>query len=170
MYNSRLISLVVTLLVAISYAEAQQTSDKIEVSGLVEKPMTLTLADLQKLPIHAGGPLKIVGSGGSVRKEFTSFKGVLLTDVLNAAHIQMTSPKDKGKYIIVARATDGYTAVFAHNELYNNPTGQQVFVLFDENGSPIGADGAFVLVAANDLVTGARHVKWLNRITVQKVE
>lgn len=117
-----------------------------------------------------GGPLKIIGSNGSVRKEFSSFKGVLLRDVLDAARIQMASPKDKGKYYIVARATDGYTAVFAHNELFNNPTGQQVFILFDVNGSPIKEDGAFVLVASTDSVTGARHVKWLNRITVQKVD
>ncbi len=160
-----------TLLLLLSFGPLlAQQSDHIEISGLVDKPGTLSLADLQKLPVHTGGPLKIIGSTGSVRKEFSSFKGVLLRDLLDAAHIQMTSPKDKGKYYIVARATDGYTVVFAHNELFNNPTGQQVFVLFSENESPIVADGAFVLVVTNDTVTGARHVKWLNRIEVRKVD
>lgn len=100
----------------------------------------------------------------------TSFRAVLLRDLLDRAGVDLVNPKEKGRYYIVTRATDGYTAVFAYNELVNNPTGQQVFVLFDENGKPITDDGAFVLLTANDTVTGARHVKWLNTIDVRKVE
>lgn len=70
----------------------------------------------------------------------------------------------------MVRGTDGYASVFAHNELFNNPTGKQVFVLYAENDQPIVADGAFVLLTTDDTVTGARHVKWLNRIEIKKVE
>jgi DMSO/TMAO reductase YedYZ molybdopterin-dependent catalytic subunit len=149
---------------------AQKTSDVIRIAGLVDRPLMVTMDTLRTIPIQTGGPINIVSTSGQVRRTIQSFRGVLLRDLLDKAHIQMPDQKQKGKYYVVAQATDGYTAVFAHNELFNNPTGRQVFVLFEEDGKPIGDDGAFVLLTADDTVTGARHVKWLNRIDVRKVE
>lgn len=145
-------------------------STSITISGLVDKPVTLTLDSLRRMPAQTGGPVRIIGSSGQVRRTVQSFRGVLLRDLLNRAGIQMANPKEKGKYYVVARATDGYTALFAHNELFNNPTGNGVFVLYEENGKPIADDGAFVLIVTSDTVTGARHVKWLSRIEVRKVD
>lgn len=147
---------------------AQNQSDHIEVTGLVNHPLLLTTDSLRQLSVKVGGPIRIVGSTGQVRREITSFRGVLLRDLLERADVTLPNPKEKGKYYVVARATDGYTAVFSYNELVNNPTGQQTFVLFEENGKPIVDDGAFVLLTANDLITGARHVKWLRTIRVEK--
>ncbi len=104
-----------------------------------------------------------VSSSRQVCRKIQSFRGVLLHDLLVKARITMPNQKEKGKYYIVAQATDGYTGVFAHNELFNNQTGNQVVVLFEEDGKPIVDDGAFVLLTADDTVSGARHVKWLNR-------
>lgn len=151
-------------------ARAQPRSDRVELTGLVDRPLTLTVDSLRALPVQTGGPINIVSSAGEVRRTIPSFRGVLLRDLLDKARIRLPNPKEKGKYYVVARATDGYTAVFAHNELFNNPTGGQVFVLFEENGRPIADDGAFVLLTADDTVTGARHVKWLRQIEVRKVE
>ncbi len=149
---------------------AQNQSTQIKLTGLVSRPLTVTIDSLRQLPQKAGGPINIVGSTGQVRRVIKSFKGVLLRDLLDRAGVALSNPKEKGKYYVVARATDGYTAVFAYNELINNPTGQQTFVLFEENGKPITDDGAFVLITSDDTVTGARHVKWLNQIEVRKVE
>ncbi len=158
------------LLASLMVVRAQQTSTQIELMGLVERPLIITLDSLKSLPLQTGGPINIVSTSGQVRKTFQSYRGVLLRDLLDKAHIQMPNQKDKGKYYVVTRATDGYTAVFAHNELFNNPTGKQVLILFEENGKPIAEDGAFVLLTGDDTITGARHVKWLNRIEVRKVE
>lgn len=149
---------------------AQQPSATLELSGLVDRPTTLTIDSLRAMPVQTGGPVDIVSSSGQVRKAIRSFRGVVLLDLLNKAKIQLPNQKEKGRYYIVARGTDGYAAVFAHNELFNNPTGGQVFVLYAENDQPITTDGAFVLLTADDVVTGARHVKWLNRIEVRKVD
>ena len=167
----RLIWLLSILSVAQSLpAPAQNQSAIIALSGLVERPVTLTIDSLQAMTVQAGGPVDIVSSSGQVRKTIRSFRGVLLRDLLNKGRIQLPNQKDKGKYYIVVRGTDGYAAIFSHNELFNNPTGKQVFVLYAENDQPITTDGAFVLLTNSDTVTGARHVKWLNRIEVRKVE
>lgn len=149
---------------------AQNQSSRIELSGLVDRPLTFTIDSLRAMAAQTGGPVDIVSSSGQVRKTIRSFRGVLLRDLLDRAHIQLPNQKEKGKYYVVARGTDGYTAVFSHNELFNNPTGKQVFVLYTENDQPITTDGAFVLLTTDDTVTGARHVKWLSRIEVRKVE
>lgn len=149
---------------------AQTQSSQIELTGLIDRPTILTVDSLRAMPVQTGGPVNIVSSSGQVRKTIQSFRGVLLRDLLDKARIQLLNQKEKGKYYVVVRGTDGYAAVFAHNELFNNPTGKQVFVLYAENDQPIVADGAFVLLTTDDTVTGARHVKWLNRIEVRKVE
>lgn len=149
---------------------AQNQSSRIELAGLVDHPLTLSVDSLRAMTSQTGGPVDIVSSSGQVRKTIRSFRGVLLRDLLDKARIQLPNQKEKGKYYIVARGTDGYAAIFAYNELFNNPTGKQVFVLYAENDQPIAADGAFVLLTTDDIITGARHVKWLNRIEVRKVE
>jgi len=111
-------------------AQAQQPSAIVELSGLVDRPMTLTIDSLRAMTAQTGGPVDIVSSSGQVRKTIRSYRGVLLCDLLDKARVQLPNQKEKGKYYIVARGTDGYAAVFAHNELFNNPTGKQVFVLY----------------------------------------
>ena len=158
------------LLSLLALATHAQNPTSLIISGLVNQTLTVGSGDLTLLPVKTGGPLSVVSSSGQVRKTISSYKAVLLRDLLDKAGIRMANQKDKGKYYVVARATDGYTAIFAHNELYNNPTGQQTLVLFEEDGTPIGKDGPFVLFVTNDLVSGARHVKWLSQIEVRKVD
>jgi DMSO/TMAO reductase YedYZ molybdopterin-dependent catalytic subunit len=163
-------ALLFCLLTVCTAGLAQQPSVTLQLTGLVDRPLTLTIDSLRAMTAQTGGPVDIVSSSGQVRKTIRSFRGVLLRDLLDKARIQLPNQKDKGKYYVVVRGTDGYTAVFSHNELFNNPTGKQVFVLYTENDQPITTDGAFVLLTTDDVVTGARHVKWLNRIEVRKVE
>lgn len=156
------------LLLTVALAHGQNPTS-LTISGAVNQTLVLTVADLAALPAKTGSSVPIVSSSGQTRKTIGSFRAVLLRDLLDRAGIRMENQKEKGRYYIVARATDGYTALFAHNELYNNPTGQQTYVLYEEDAKPIGKDGPFVLLVTNDLVTGARHVKWLSSLSVQKI-
>ncbi|MCY7351257.1 MAG: molybdopterin-dependent oxidoreductase [Cytophagaceae bacterium] len=160
--------LFVTLLLISPGVFAQ--SKTLEVKGLVEKTMTLTSEQLGQMPVQEGRDFKVVSTSGEVRRTLDTYRGVRLSDVLKQAVIQMPSQKDKGKYYVVAKATDGYTAIFSHNDLFNNPTGEGVLVLFEENGRPIVESGSFVLISTSDKITGARHVKWLQSIEVRKVD
>ena len=146
-----------------------QQSPNVRLIGAFEKPTSLTAASLRKLTVVQRSNIRIVSSSGEVRKRFGQVSGVLLSEVLEQAKPKLESPKEKGKYILVAQATDGYTATFAYNEVFNNPSGKDILLVFEEDGKPIEQDGAIVLMSLSDLVTGSRHVKWLSSIELRKL-
>jgi hypothetical protein len=146
-----------------------QVSPTLEIKGLVENPQLLQVTDLQKMKIETRQDIKIVSLSGEVKRQIGELKGVLLRDVLEKANIKITNNKGRGKLFIVAKATDGYTAVFAYNDLFNNPTGDNVLLVFEEDQKALDKDGAVVLITTNDKVTGPRHVKWLQSIEVKSL-
>ena len=147
---------------------ADHMSHSIEVYGDVVHPMKLTMKDLQALPMHEGAAFDVVCQTGTKMSSTKSYKGVLLRDVLDKAELAQDDHKDRNFYI-VAQATDDYMATFSWGELYNHAIGDSTFILFEEDGAPIGAKGEFVLITATDKKTGPRHVFWLNGIGVHKV-
>lgn len=157
------------LLLSFITAKAQSNSEILSIFGLVENHLTLKINDLQLMETIEDVDFKVVSSSGETRKTFKTYKGVLLKNILDRAKINLQNPKEKGKLYFIATATDGYTAIFSYHEVFNNPTGDKVLVLFEENGKAIDKDGAFVLISAMDKITGARHVKWLKTIEVKKI-
>lgn len=141
---------------------------QIEVKGEVEFPLQLTVDSLQKMKVVTIDNLKITGKGGIIKREVKTCKGVLLKDILDKAKIRQTDHKDRNFYI-VARASDNYMATFSWAELFNNVTGDNVFVLFEENGKPV-KNGDMILISKNDISTGPRHVYWLKSIEIYKVK
>ncbi len=141
---------------------------EIEVKGDVEFPLQLSVDSLKKMKVITIDNLKITGKNGEVKREIKVCKGVLLKDILEKAKIKQNDHKDRNFYI-VARASDDYKATFSWAELFNNPTGENTFVLFEENGKPV-KNGEMILICKNDIRTGPRHVYWLKSIEVYKVQ
>lgn len=156
---------------AISFAPdtTGQITNKVAVTGLVKHPFTITLDNIHQLKPQACNDVNIVCSSGETKKVLHSFEGVSLKYILDSAGIKMPRPKERGKYYIAVRASDGYTTIYAWNDIYNNPTGDHVFLIFSENSQPILQDGRFVMICRNDKVTGPRHVKWVERIEVARL-
>ncbi len=147
---------------------ASYISKRITVSGDVEHELTLTVDSLKAMNVATIEDFAVVcQSGDSTQKDLTC-KGVLLKDILDKAAIAQRNHKDRNFYI-VARASDGYMATFSWAELYNNPAGAGVYVIFEENGEPIKAQGDMVLISRTDIKTGPRHVYWLKGIEVHRV-
>ncbi|MDO1445255.1 molybdopterin-dependent oxidoreductase [Rhodocytophaga aerolata] len=142
---------------------------EVQVEGLVEKPLSISVASLKKRKVVEGKNYTIVSSKGEVKRTIGSYKGVLLKDLLNEAKITMANSKERGKYYVLISATDGYEVLFSWNELYNNKTGDSVYVLFEENSKEIVEDGPFVLICTADTITGPRHVRWVKSIKVAKL-
>lgn len=140
---------------------------EIEVKGDVEFPLTLSVDSLRKMKVETISNFKIIGKNGDIKKEDKISKGVLLKDILQKAKIKQNGHKDRNFYI-VARASDDYKATFSWAEIFNNPTGENTYVLFEENGKPV-KNGEMVLICKNDIKTGPRHVYWLKSIEVYKV-
>ena len=147
---------------------AKYISKQVAVTGDVETPLTLTVDSLKKMNVATIENFKVVCQSGSTMKEDKICKGVLLKDILMKAKIKQNNHKDRNFYI-VARATDNYKATFSWAELFNNPTGDNVYVLFEENGAPIKVQGDMILICKNDTKTGPRHVFWLKSIEVNRV-
>ncbi|KAF2331050.1 molybdopterin-dependent oxidoreductase [Flavobacterium ginsenosidimutans] len=141
---------------------------QIQVKGEVEFPLQLTVDSLKKMKVVTIDNLKITGKNGEVKREVKVCKGVLLKDILEKAKIKQEDHKDRNFYI-VARASDNYKATFSWAELFNNPTGENTFILFEENGKPV-KNGEMIAICKNDIKTGPRHVYWLKSIEVYKVK
>jgi DMSO/TMAO reductase YedYZ molybdopterin-dependent catalytic subunit len=165
-----------TLLIACLLAAARcsaamlpDTARQVTVKGLVRHSFTCTLNNVAAFHPETRKNLVITGSSGETKKVLRSFTGISLKNILDSAGVIMERPKDRGKYYIAVRAADGYTVLYSWNEIYNNPTGDNVLLVYLENGKPIAEDGPFVMVCANDKVTGPRHVKWVNSIEVGRL-
>ncbi|KQB40871.1 molybdopterin-dependent oxidoreductase [Flavobacterium aquidurense] len=141
---------------------------QIEIKGEVEFPLQLNIDSLQKMKVATISNFKITGQNGEIKKNDKTSKGVLLKDILEKAKIIQNGHKDRNFYI-VARASDNYKATFSWAEIFNNSTGENTYVLFEENGKPI-KNGEMVLICKNDIKTGPRHVYWLKSIEVYRVK
>lgn len=140
----------------------------IEVKGDVEFPLQLSVDSLKKMKVVTIDNFKVVCQSGEVKKDDKVCKGVLLKDILEKAKIKQNGHKDRNFYI-VARASDDYKATFSWAEIFNNPTGENTYVLFEENGKPVKS-GEMILICKNDIKTGPRHVYWFKSIEVNKVQ
>ena len=149
--------------------DLKYVSKEIKVTGDVLTPLTLTVDSLKKMKVVEIKDFKIVCQKGLTKDSVESTKGVLLTDILEKAKIAQQEHKDRNFYI-VARASDDYKATFSWAELFNNPTGEKVFVLFEQNGKPLKEKGEMILVSMTDTKNGPRHVKWLKSIEVTRVK
>nr|WP_315241194.1 molybdopterin-dependent oxidoreductase [uncultured Flavobacterium sp.] len=141
---------------------------QIEIKGDIEFPLQLTVDSLRKMKVVVIDNFKIMGKNGEIKKEIKTCKGVLLRDILEKAKIKQNGHKDRNFYI-VARASDNYKATFSWAEIFNNPTGENTFILFEENGKSI-KNGEMIAICKNDIKTGPRHVYWLKSIEVYKVK
>lgn len=148
---------------------AKFISKQVEVKGDVENLIVLTVDSLKKMNVETIEDFKVICSTGASMKESKTCKGVLLKNILEKAQIKQLNHKDRNFYF-VARATDNYKATFSWAEIFNNPTGENVYVLFEENGMPITSQGDMILICKNDIKTGPRHVYWLSSIEVKRID
>lgn len=151
-------------------AVGDHMSHGLAVTGMVEHPLALTVADLRQLPAAAGGKLDVTRHNGDKAETISSYRGVRLRDIIDRAVLDAPGHNDVKKLAIIATATDGYAVVFSWGELYNSPAGEAVVVYFEKNGKALDEnDGEIALISARDIRTGPRHVKWLKAIEVRKL-
>jgi len=143
----------------------QDADAKLIIAGDVSNPLTLTKADLAKMP-RTSVTVKAEGTD-----EETTYEGVLLYDILK----QAGAPLDKqlmGKALasyVLAEAHDGYQVVYTLTEFDPSFTSNKIIVADTVNGKPLFQyQGPFRLVVPHEK-KGARSIRMLEKITVVRL-
>jgi hypothetical protein len=140
----------------------------LEVTGLIHNPLHLTVADLQQLAPADIRNLQMICESGP-HPLISSYRGVLLTAILNKADVIMKDHDSPNWIYIILSSSDGPWALFSYQELYNSAIGDQAVVITERDGRPLGDyEGEFAFISANDKLPGLRKVRYLQRIEVHE--
>ncbi len=147
-----------------------ESTDQFTISGLVDKPKTISFSDLQREKSIEIGDFKITNHAGEFRKEYKNLKAVPLLNLLKDVKITAESPKVLSEYYLVLKASDGYSVVLSWNELFNTEIGNSFFIVLEADGkSQAESTERILLIATKDFKTGRRHVKGLQSIEIKKI-
>jgi DMSO/TMAO reductase YedYZ molybdopterin-dependent catalytic subunit len=143
----------------------QDADAKLTIAGDVTNPLTLTKADLAKMP-RTSVTVKAEGND-----EETTYEGVLLYEILKQAGAPLGKQlmgKALASYVL-AEAHDGYEVVYALAEFDPSFTDNKIIVADTVNGKPLFQyQGPFRIVMPQEK-KGARSIRMLEKITVVRL-
>jgi DMSO/TMAO reductase YedYZ molybdopterin-dependent catalytic subunit len=147
------LALVPILLLFVRFTTAQTIS----IGGDVEKPMTMSMTDIEKLPAT-----EVKGKDKDGKEHV--FKGANLFDILNAATIP-SGAKSFMAYVHIT-AADDYKIIFTLAEIDPAFTSQPIILATSVDGKPLAkGEGPFRVVAPND----KKHARWIREVTAIKL-
>jgi hypothetical protein len=142
-------------------------TDKFTIEGRVKYMLTFSTSDIDTFKTISLPDLLITDHMGSKRQTLTHLKGVLLKDVLVKAELDAENPKVLSEYYYVLEAPDNYKIVYSWNEIFNTETGNNIYILVEEDGKNYKqTDERIAIVTMTDLRTGRRHMRNISRIIV----
>ena len=140
-----------------------QDADVVQITGEVKQALTLSAADLAKMP---RATVRTTSNGME-----TVYEGVWLHQVLKKAGVPQGSEL-RGEALstyVLAAAQDGYQVLFSLSELDPTFIDNQILLADTANGKALfGSQGRFRLVVPKDK-PGARSVRMLTRIEVVRL-
>lgn len=143
-------------------AQAPDATAQLTVAGDVTTLLTLSVADLKKMP------RKTVAVLNPHEKKMETYEGVLLEDVLHRAGA-MQGDQLRGLALsmyVVAEGTDGYRVVFSLAELDSAFSESDVLIADTMNDAPLSAPlGPLRLVVPHD----KRPARWVRMLKSIKV-
>jgi len=75
------------------------------------------------------------------------------------------------EFYFIFVGSDGYKVVYYLNEIFNADVGKAVLIVMEHDGKTIDiSDGSILTICKSDLATGRRHVKYLSKILIKRVE
>ncbi len=149
-------------------ASPDASTETVELTGLVERPATLTVAELQAMPVET---VDVTFRSGDATEQH-SYRGVRLYAVIEQAGLSVDPERKNAKlrtYVVVT-AQDGYEVVVAWGEIDPEFGDAPILLAFEEDGQPLsGEDGALRLVVPTDQ-RGGRYVSGVVRVEVRDVD
>ena len=169
-------SIIVLLFIVIAVSASAQkenipTTENFTIEGKVKKQMTVLLADLSSYNSYTIDSIVIKNHLGERKSTLKKIKAVLLKDILDKAEIDSETPKVLSEYFFVCIASDNYKVVFSWNEIFNNGSGQSIYIITEQDGKPaLALDNRIALISPKDQMTGRRYVKGLQKIIIERVK
>jgi hypothetical protein len=155
------IKLIATLSLLLAAALCQ-TPPALTVQGVDGKSITLSMADLSKLPQQT---VKTTDHGTPA-----TFEGVLLSDVL-AKVATPTGEKfhsTAASYYLLVEGADGYRAVYAWAELDRSFTDRNMYLVTKRDGKPLPEKAGPLQLVAPGEKRGARWVRQVRSLTIKQ--
>lgn len=145
-------------------------TSQLSVTGAVKQEKIITISDLIQMPAQTIGSIMITNHTGAERGIAKDLKGVLLKDVLKDIVFVAESPKNFSELYLTCIASDGYKVVLSWNELFNNESGNHLFIVTEKAGKRMQEmDENILLIAPKDFTTGRRYINGLQKIVVGRV-
>lgn len=146
--------------------EVSYETNELKIEGLVEKKLVLNIDKLKEINDLRTGFKTI-----TLTKNDTIYEGVLLKEIIDQAKIDVKSRKDLNKVYIMAIASDNYKVLFSLNELFNSKIGDKVLIFFKKNEKLLDEnEGKLALISVEDENENPRHIKWLEKIIINKID
>ena len=150
--------------------ETVKPTDAITITGLVEKPITITFPDIAKEKAVSIENFKVANHLGEFKKEYRNIKAVPLLPFLEKVVITISSPKVLSECYLVFRCSDGYSVVYSWNEIFNTEIGKSIFVITESDNKKLSESSDRILVISTlDFKTGRRHLKGLSSIEIKRI-
>lgn len=156
-------------LVAFGQHEMEPT-EGFMVSGKVKNEHRVTISDLKNFKAVSIPDLQITNHKGIAKGKARNLKGILVKDILEGVEFDVQNPKVLSELYLTFIAIDGYKIVYSWNEIFNSTTGDHLFLITDKEGKTLEEmEDRVLIVTANDINTGRRYIKNLQRIEVSRV-
>lgn len=166
-----LLFLVLMLLQGLSAQGTPKATDSFVITGDIQEERIVTLENIESLTARAIDDLVITNHRGEARSTATGLYGIPIKELLQYVELKAESPKEFSAFYFVFTALDGYTVVYSWNELFNNPMGNEVYVVTQRDGKTLREmEERILILNPSDLKTGRRHIKALHQITVRRAE
>jgi hypothetical protein len=155
----------------IASAQRLNTTDEIMVSGEVKNQLKITIPDLAKFNAVDIPDIQITNHLGELKGSAKSLKGIPLKSFLNQIQFKEENPKLLSQFYLTFIALDNYKAVYSWNEIFNSPTGDNLFLVTEKDGKKLNEmPESFLIITPTDVQTGRRYIKGLSKIVVERVK
>lgn len=140
---------------------AETNSAALVVRGAVDKPLQLTLADLQAMPRNR---VKAREKDGAA----ATFEGVALTELIKRSNPQLTEKccGNAANACVIVRAADNYRVLFSLAEIDMSFTDRKVLLADRRDGKPLTElQGPLRLIVPGEKV----HARWVRQVRTLEV-
>jgi hypothetical protein len=168
----RLTTLILVIIsVTVWGQKTDQPTNDFVVTGQIKKELKFTLADIEKYTSRTIGDVVITNHLGEPRGTAKQLTGILLKDLLKDLELKEETPKRFSEFYLTFVAVDNYKVVYSWNEIFNSPTGDNLFLITSRDGKKIkDMEERILILTPTDFKTGRRYIKGLSKIIVERVD